>query len=183
MENQLNPGVGIPPGSAGPKAQPSLLDQLTGLHDEAKAKVDGLKKVLGRFDALRGGFARLGAKADIVTPEDVIEEAGKLVGHGIPPAVLAGYLADMPTESVALAGWVAQQKQSAETREAQAQEALKGAQHELGVAALHGLQALSPKGGPGGGMQDLPSGPLGPPGPPNPLTAEGPPNPLVSNAS
>lgn len=144
---QVAPGPGGTPmpGAGGP--MPSGLDGVTNVlqkaHGQAKAMFENTTKNLARIDAIRKGLERLSDKGDVVTTEDIIEEAGKLVGHGIDPNALAGLLADMPQEGggEALGGWVATHAITAAAAEQQLLVAHNVARHQMGVAAMHAITA------------------------------------------
>lgn len=125
-----------------PQAHPLAehLGALAQAHTAALAQFNATSKAQAQFTTLRKVFDGLVAKADTVTPEDVIGEAGKLAAHGFDPRQLAGILADMPEAGgQALAGWLAQREQGLSQAEAQIAQAHTIAQHKLGVASLHAL--------------------------------------------
>lgn len=112
-------------------------------HSRNRAMYEETGKALKQLDHIRKGLERLADKQDVVTMEDVVEEAGKLVAHGIDPVALAGILADAPQEGggEALGGWVATHAQTA----AQGEQAMivqhNIAKHDMGVSAIHMLMA------------------------------------------
>jgi hypothetical protein len=112
-------------------------------HGQARAAFEQTSKAVTQMDHVRKGLERLSDRGDMVTPEDVIAEASKLVAHGIDPAALASILADMPQEGggEALGGWVTAHAVSAAQAEQQLMQARAVAQHELGVSAVHMLTA------------------------------------------
>lgn len=117
-------------------------------HDQAKARYQATSKGMANIDHFNQGLGMLGKMGDAVTPEDVIQEAGKLVAQGQDPAMLAGFLADMPTSGgMALAAWVKQHQQTIQANELQVQAMHGMARHQLGVSALQGLaaHALNPQ--------------------------------------
>src|SRR5271163_229728 len=117
---------------------------LTQVHDQARARFDATSKATKSVDQFQSGLGALSKMGDSVTPEDVIQEAGKLVAGGQDPATLAGFLADMPSSGgQALAGWVEAHLQTVQQAEAQTAAAHGQARHALGVSALHGLIAHS----------------------------------------
>jgi hypothetical protein len=93
------------------------------------------------------------AKGDSVTPEDVIEGAGALVGAGADVHGISGMLASMPQGGgQALVGWLKQQDQFVQQKEAQIEQTIDLSRHRLGVSAMHQLlghhladQASSPR--------------------------------------
>ncbi len=146
----MGPQAAPPPGGPPPPAaggMPSSIDEVSNIlsksHGQAKAAYDNTTKALGQLDAIRKGLERLSDKGDMVMMEDVIEEAGKLVGHGVDPVALAGLLADAPQEGAgeALGGWVATHAITAATAEQQLLAAHNAARHEMGVSALRLIMA------------------------------------------
>lgn len=125
-----------------------LQTRLIAAHDNARAAFEKTAELVRRADQVRKGLAKLTKMGDQVTHEDVVGEAGKLVAKGEDPLVLAGLLADMPADGggEALAGWVAAHAQQAGQTEQQILQAHEAAKHQMGVAAIHVLQAAS---GPG----------------------------------
>lgn len=100
-------------------------------------------ETLKKLDVIRKGLERLSDKQDMVTMDDIIDEAGKLVAHGIDPMALAGLLADAPQEGggAALGGWVASHAQTAMMGEQQAMIQHTNARYQMGVSAVHMLMA------------------------------------------
>jgi hypothetical protein len=146
--NPLMPGGPGPngPGAGNGGMPTSLADihqTLHGAHGQAKAAYDQTGKALGILDHMRQGLERLADKGDMVTPEDIISEAGKLVAHGIDPMALAGVLAEMPEQGggEALGGWVMSHAIQAAQAEQQVMAAHEAARHQMGVTALHVIMA------------------------------------------
>ncbi len=145
---------GLPPrsnapggGASGLGMMPSGLDgvrkTLEGRHGELKAASDQLGKALSQLDHMRKGLERLADKGDMVTSEDIIHEAGKLVGHGIDPMALAGILAEMPQQGggEALGGWVMSHAIQAATTEQQVMMAHTMVKSHLAASAVHMITA------------------------------------------
>lgn len=112
-------------------------------HLRNKAAFEATGKALKQLDHIRKGLERLADKQDIVTIDDVVDEAGKLVAHGIDPVALAGILADAPQEGggEALGGWVASHAQTAAMAEQKLMVEHSVVQHMMGVSAMHLLMA------------------------------------------
>jgi hypothetical protein len=91
------------------------------------------------LDEIKGGLDRLQQMGDSVSLEDVMQEAGDLVGLGADPSQLAGMLATAPPGGQALAGWIIQQDQTVSQNEQQIRPYVELARHSLGVAAMHVL--------------------------------------------
>lgn len=123
------------PGAAGPSVPGPMVDN----HGAIKARYNGTKDSLEKVAFLEAGMERLGEMGDMVTQEDIVKEAGKLVGRGIDPLELAGVLAGMPVQGggAALAGWLQQHTQALVGAKQQLQQAHAEARHQLGVSSLH----------------------------------------------
>ena len=103
---------------------------------------------------LRSGLDKLLQLGDMVTPEDVMDEAGKVVARGIAPQDMASLLSTMPTlGGQQLQGWLAIHDATLRDHEAQLQSAVDLARHRTSVSALHAMAAHAvqvpgaPKGG------------------------------------
>lgn len=142
-----NAPAAVPPRTAGgvgdmmsfDGSRRSLMQQHTRNTALYKQTGDALKKL----DVIRKSLERLSDKQDIVTMDDIVDEAGKLVSHGIDPMALAGLLADAPQEGggEALGGWVASHAQTAMAGEQQMLAQHNMARHQMGVSAVHMLMA------------------------------------------
>lgn len=112
-------------------------------HTRSVAQFDQTTKALKKLDAIRKGLERLQDKQDLVTMDDVVDEAGKLVAHGIDPMALAGMLADAPQQGggEALGGWVASHAQTAAMGEQRLMIQNNIARHQMAVSAIHLLTA------------------------------------------
>lgn len=166
LSNQSGLGAGVSGAPAGSAAGSDLRSRLIQAHGTSKAMFDHTGDLVARADRARIALAALAAMGDQVTQEDVVKEAGGLVAKGEDPLVLAGLLSDMPEKGEALAAWVADHAQKAAQTEAQIAQAHEMAKHQLGVNALHVLQAHG--GGASPGASPGPSTP-GPSALPNPL--------------
>lgn len=141
MSNSLVPeqaGSPPPPSSSAP---PSILDAISTSHGMASEMFDKTSETSKQALAVRNELAELSRLGDTVTPEDVIEGAGKLVGQGLDPIQMARMLAEMPQGSEALAGWVNGHLQTLEQQLPQLAQLHAVARHELGVSALRGIMA------------------------------------------
>lgn len=142
-------------GPSGPATEGGIGDQqspmsfdgsrrtLTQEHQRNKAVYEVTSKALKQVDAVRKSLDRLQQKQDVVKMDDLIEEAGKLVAHGIDPMALAGILADAPQEGggEALGNWVSGHAQAAEQAEQGLMLQNRLAKHNIGVSASHLLMA------------------------------------------
>ena len=112
-------------------------------HGRAKAMFKDATENLRKLDALRKSLDKLSDKQDMVTMEDIVHEAGKLVTHGLDPVALAGVLADAPQEGggEALGGWVASHAQTAAMGEQQLLVQRDLAKHQVLTSGMHLLMA------------------------------------------
>lgn len=149
-------------------------------HTRIKAAYEESGKQLRNLDIIRDALDRLSDKQDMVTMEDIIGEAGKLVAKGIDPVALAGVLADAPQEGggQALAGWVDNHAANAQRAEQALGVQRNNLRLQLGASGVHLLMAHSnaqqmqggispPMGSPQGSGNDLTGAP-NPSGPPAP---------------
>src|ERR1700733_493095 len=116
-----------------------MRSQLAAAHSAARAKFEKLAGARQMLDKARVELTKLAELGDLVTSEDVIKGAGKLVGEGLSPMAMAKMLSDMPEGGPQLSGWLGQQSQMLAAREAQLQPVLDSARHQMGVAAMRGL--------------------------------------------
>lgn len=124
-----------------------MLQQLSDDHDRARGQFDKLAEARRTLDAARAELTSLTKLGDLVTPEDVIKGAGKLVAGGLSPMALAKLLSDMPEKGEELQAWLIGHVQGLEQREAQLEPVLGAARHQLGVAAMRALIGHSVAGG------------------------------------
>lgn len=120
-----------------------LVSGMDALHDMTKTKYDKLAEAKAMLEKVKKELLPLTKMGDLVSQDDVIKAAGKLVGHGLGASAVAGILADMPADGQALAAWVAQHVVGIQQREQQLGPLLTSTQHELGVHALQLLAAHS----------------------------------------
>jgi hypothetical protein len=135
------------PAPAGPSPNP-----LEAQHDAALSMYDKTSEWMWHQQTLADALSKLGKLGDLVTADDVIKAAGKLVSTGThSPMEMASILADMPQAgSSAIASWL----QTLAAKNAQTTQQVtamhKQAQHKLGVAAMgllmqdHNSSALAP---------------------------------------
>lgn len=182
-EDQPARGPAPPPGQNGQEQggqRPPSLEQV-GRMAQNQYK-DGMRaqQVL---DHLREELDQLMDHGDMIRPEQVIEAAGRLVGHGIGAAQLAQLMSDMPaTGGEGLAGWIRMHDVTVTNAEQALMQENNLIRHRMGMVGmrmlaqqhvqsrvdmhLQGMQAsmgpLSPGGGqaPTGGM-GVPSNDLG----------------------
>jgi len=104
-------------------------------HKQNMQAFDVLDKVRGELDDLMN----LG---DMVRPEDVIQAAGRLVGHGFGAENLAQLLSDMPTMGgQGLASWIRMHDITVTQAEMQLRQASYVTQSRMGIAAIKSLAA------------------------------------------
>lgn len=110
--------------------------------NQSKAQYEMGMKAQGVLDHLRTELDILMEKGDIIRPEDVIEAAGRLVGHGLGAAQLAQIMSDMPaTGGEGLASWVRMHEQSIFAVEQQLAQQNNMMRHQLGVSSIKSLAA------------------------------------------
>src|SRR6202012_2972788 len=122
---------------------PGIHPALQAAHDQASAQYAATGKAMGRMDKIRTGLGALTKMGSAVTPEDVIEGAGKLVAGGESPMEVASLLADMPQGGEALTAWLAEHTATTAAKEAQIKSVHEAARHQLGVSSIHALAAHS----------------------------------------
>lgn len=146
MANLLT-GTAVPPSAAAgrvanaPGAKLAAANEmLSAKHQEAQNQFDAVSSASTRMNRLRSELDSLRELGDTVTPDDVMDSAGRLVASGADPLSLAGLLADMPEQGgEALAGWVAQHDEAAQQKAGQIDQAQQVAKHQLGVSAIHAM--------------------------------------------
>ena len=136
-------------------------------HDFLAAQYAKLKQTSAQVAAMQMGLQRLGVMRDMVTPEDVVEEAGQLAAVGVSPTQLASILAEMPTANgEVLSQWLGQQSEGLAQASEMLQMQMSVTRYALGGAAMKmiaGAHLMS---------QGYANGPSAPSGP-NPLMTAG----------
>lgn len=129
-------------GSGGPLSPDPLFNQLSAAHDQAKAMFDHTSDLFDKMKPIRNALDSLIKKGDVVSNEDVVKAASKVVSSGsMTPNEMAVLLSRMPsTEGPALAQWVQQMDQTVQAQEAQLEQGHAIARHEMGVSAMRLLQ-------------------------------------------
>lgn len=119
----------------------TLLEQ----HGRNKAAYEQSREALKNLDIIRKGLDKLSNKQDMITMDNIVDEAGKLVAQGIDPVALAGVLADAPQEGggEALGAWVANHAANAEQAEGALRTQVAIDRHRMGVSAMHIMMAHS----------------------------------------
>lgn len=170
----------MPPGNAmmpqqpgpmmGPQRGPMPInhDLMASEHAKARAQLDKLEQIAARQSAVKEQLEFLGSLGDLVSEEDVVSAAGRIVSAGVPSMSIATMLADAPMQQggEALAQWVAGQAQQFAAKEQQMNQVLGVVRHQTGLAALRMLAAMSfgdlAQGAPGAAPIDNPLAPQGP---------------------
>jgi len=152
-------GVGPSVDEANP--QPNLVDQAHSEHQQLASGYKKLTEAKTLLDKVRAGMDSLAALGDMVSHEDVVKEAGKLVAAGLDPSAMASILADMPPEGEALQAWVTQHDQQIAQREQQLEQVQGLVRHEMGTSAMKVLSLAHLKEGLGAHL----AGALGPQAP------------------
>lgn len=131
---------------------------------------DRLREARGRMDTIQnvlGGLVKMG---DMVTQEDVIKAASKIVAAGVSPEGMASMLADMPEKSELIAPWLAQHAEQINAKEQQLDEVMGTVQHHMGVQAMRQLMGQASQ--EDAGMQNDLAAQANGSGPANPLMME-----------
>lgn len=132
---------GPPAGSTGVtngQAAPGQ-DQLGMAHDQAKAQFAKLTEQYAMVGKVGNELEQLAKLGDMITTDDVVKGAGKLVAHGYSAMQLASLLSDMPDGGPAIASWVQQHAQITKQSEQQLGNAIKQARSQLGSIGLQSL--------------------------------------------
>jgi len=166
--NALMPGMGEPMAQQAPQAPrarrsvgPEMIAAMEQQHLQSRAQLSKLEEIAGRQRVVREQMNHLKTLGDLISEDDVVNSASKIVAAGVPPMAIASLLADMPSGAEALKEWVVGQEAQFAQKEAQMNQVMGMVRHNTGLAALRLLAAES-----FGNMQ--------PPGSPNPLMPEGP---------
>lgn len=145
----MPPSTQMPP-SAQQQSSPEDSDP-TPMGRQLASHFDKTSQALKTMDNVRVGLTKLTQMGTAVTPEDVIKEAGVLVGKGSDPVQLASLMSDMPTNSGdALAAWVAMHAKQAEVTEEKIKQVHTVVRHTMGVHAIHQLVRSAVGGGKAG---------------------------------
>jgi len=105
-----------------------------------KAQLDQGMKAQGVLDHLRTELDQLMDMGDMVRPEQVVEAAGRLVGHGLGATQLAAIMSDMPAVGgEGLAGWIRMHNVTVTNAEQQLMQENNLVRHQLGMAGMHML--------------------------------------------
>ena len=137
-------GAAMPPDPSMPPQDPSQMQSAPAPAQQAApqdihAQYAKLMQASDTLDATKASLDALLGLGDTVTPEDVVKEAGKLVGYGLSPTAVATMLVDMPQKGDMLAEWVQQQDQGVAQRVAQLSLVTNAVRHKMGVDAIQGL--------------------------------------------
>lgn len=122
---------------------PHLLDMLDTAHSHAKAMFDQTNEAMTKLRAISAALKGLADKSDMVSPDDVVKAAGKLVGAGhFSAPEMATILSDMPaTGGQGLASWISMHLESATQNLAKLTPIHQVVKHEMGVSAMRALGA------------------------------------------
>lgn len=124
-----------PPKGGSGRAGP--MQELMAAHDHAKAVYGQVTKARNLLDHMRREMDQLTSKGDVVSPQDVIAAAGRVVGHGAGATEMATILSSMPSMAgQGLAAWLAAHDVGIRNQEAHVDQMKSLAQHQMGVAAL-----------------------------------------------
>jgi hypothetical protein len=134
------PGPNLTGGPAAPMGMPDPLSGIAQAHNAAKVRLAKTTQATQMLGSIRSELEHLAGMEDMVTQDDVVKSAGKLVGAGATPNELASLLADMPPDGQGLANWVQDHLASVDAREAQVGPAHEMAKHSV---AATGIQMLT----------------------------------------
>ena len=132
-------GPPTPPGGGGvdPGEGPPSMERAGRM---LKAQLDQGMKAQGVLDHLRTELDQLMDMGDMVRPEQVVEAAGRLVGHGIGATQLAAIMSDMPAVGgEGLASWIRMHNVTVTNAEQQLMQENNLVRHQLGMAGMHML--------------------------------------------
>ena len=128
--------------SRGPYTPPGPLDQVHANLDMAERQQKENMKAYGVLDRVREELDDLMNMGDMVRPEDVIQAAGRLVGHGFGAENLAQLLSDMPTTGgQGLASWIRMHDITVTQAEQKLNQDTNVTQSRMGIAAIKSLAA------------------------------------------
>lgn len=146
-------GAAVPPGSQGRQSGNNGVQVPPSKQGQPFADVhQNLKQVQAQYkdnmraqqvlDHLRVELDQLMDYGDMVRPEQVIEAAGRLVGHGIGATQLAQIMSDMPAVGGdGLASWIRMHDLTITNAEQMLARQTALFQHQLGVASIKSLAA------------------------------------------
>lgn len=100
---------------------------------------DKLLEARGKMDVIQNLLSKLVDMGDMVTQEDVIKAASKIVASGVDAKGVAAMLADMPEKGELLAPWLQQHKEQIDAKEQQLTQVTEDVRHHMGVSALQQL--------------------------------------------
>lgn len=160
-----NPGMPQAPAApqtdsmAGPQAPDmnGLLPHMEAGLQQNAAQYGKIKEVIGKAQVIRTQLDELVKMGDMVTTEDLVHHASKLVAKGIGAAEIAGILSEAPEQGEALAGWINMKDQKLRQEEAQLQQMASLSRHNMGVSSLRLLGAHAMAQLHGFGMEPQPS--------------------------
>lgn len=121
-------------------------DLILEAHAQSKAQYLKMSESFGHLTALREELDKLLALGDMVDQNDVVKSASNLVGKGFGAHELAVMLSQMPDNPEGLRGWLQTTDQQVKVLEANAQQHMALARHQLGVDSLHVLMQDHMKG-------------------------------------
>ncbi len=139
-----------PDQSAGPddSSHNEMMSGLGASFDAASMQHKKMVQATKLATLTRKTLDKLVAMGESVSPDDVIDAAGDIVGAGGDAKNMASMLADMPSSSgVGLAGWLQQKDLAFKQMEAQAKQSQAVADHQLATASLAHLlgHSVSPQ--------------------------------------
>lgn len=133
-------GLGLRP-QAGAASFAQAVPQLAMSHDIARQQFNITQKGMNQYVLLKRELTSLAQMGDMVTADDVVNSAGKLVAAGFDPRKMATLLADMPEGGQALSAWLGKTAAQATINHAKLSQTHEGFRHNLGIEAMKSLGA------------------------------------------
>lgn len=146
--NELETGLGgpaapvkSPAGNDAPQnpSQGSMFSHFSSKHDNVQAQYEKLTKADQTLKSVRKIMDKLVGLGDMIEEDDVMDAASGLVAAGLTSAAVAGLLADAPQNPEGLQAWVQQHDEDVTKREAQLEQVLANARHQMAVAGIKSL--------------------------------------------
>lgn len=123
-------------------AENPILQAVHSAHRKMSAAYDKVTESKSQLGHVRKEIDKLVDLGDLVSEDDVIKSAGRLVGHGLGSETLAEILSTMPAnKGQSLAAWVQNLDKQVGEREFQLEHIHNGMRHALGQSGMRVLAA------------------------------------------
>jgi hypothetical protein len=147
-------------GEAAPQRPMSLEDDF----ERSQAAYEAASAAKEKLDAMQHELTQLGKKADVVTGDEVIQAAGRLIAKGLDVTQMASLLADMPSQNgQLLAEWLGSQKAEVDQAQAQFAPVYEVVKHDMGITALRLMAHNTMPGAPPAAVTPAPAKPASAP--------------------